>query len=487
MRAREDAEQRAHTAEQLAALGQCEAAITLYQQLLSAMPGFADAWYNLGRLLRRVERPREALEAYRRALLAGVRAPEEVHLNRAVVYADDLQQPQAAEQELRRALELNPRYQPALLNLGNLQEDLGEREAARRTYESVLALEPRSYAALARYAQLFDIDGPGHVLIGQLRSALSDPAAHHADRAALGFALARALDAAGAYPEAFQAAAHANAASRLSASEPVLYDRAAQERFTEEIISAFPCPVSSKPAGIATGPAPIFICGMFRSGSTLAESMLAAHPAVTAGGELPLLPRLVSRRFSPFPAAAAADPRRFEEAAAEYRAGLALRFPTAQWVTDKRPDNFLFIGLIKRLFPGARIIHTTRDPLDTCLSIFFLHLDQRQSYALDLLDTGHYFRQYRRLMAHWQSCYGEDLLEFNYDSLVREPRSQLQRLLAFLRLDWHEGCLDFAAHARSVRTASVWQVRRGLYQHASGRARHYRHELAALERELQGP
>ena len=84
-----------------------------------------------------------------------------------------------------------------------------------------------------------------------------------------------------------------------------------------------------------------------------------------------------------------------------YRDELRRLFPGASYVTDKRPDNFLHIGLIKRLFPDSRIVHTTRDPLDNCLSIFFLHLDHSMGYALNLLDIGHYFRQYRRLMAHW--------------------------------------------------------------------------------------
>lgn len=487
MAAPADIEQQAHTAEQLAELGLLEPAIELYQQVLGRAPAFADAWYNLGRLLRRAGRASEALSAYEQALAARVRQPEEVHLNRAVVYADELQQPEAAERELRRALALNHRYLPALMNLGNLQEDRGQREAARSTYEAVLALEPRAYEALARYAQLFDIGRVDHPLIAQLRAACADPAADAPARAALGFALARALDAAGAYGEALAAARQANEDSRASVVPAPRYDRWAQERFTDEIIRAFPAGERTVANANSESPRPIFICGMFRSGSTLAEVLLAGHPQVSAGGELPLLPRLVARRFTPFPAAVAqADATALERAAADYQEGLAQRFPGARHVTDKRPDNFFYIGLIKRLFPHARIVHTTRDALDTCLSLFFLHLDPRQSYALDLADIGHYFRQYRRLMTHWQACFPEDLYDFNYDSLVREPRAQLQRLLEFLDLQWHEACLDFSARPRSVRTASVWQVREGLYRRASGRARHYQGQLDALEQELAG-
>jgi hypothetical protein len=227
---------------------------------------------------------------------------------------------------------------------------------------------------------------------------------------------------------------------------------------------------------------------MFRSGSTLTERLLAGHPRVAAGGELDLLPRLVHSALMPFPAAMlTATQTQLAQLAAHYLGGLTRLFPAAGCVTDKRLDNFLYIGLIKTLFPQSRIVHTVRDALDTCLSIFFLHLDQRMPWALDLLDIGHYFRQYRRLMAHWRSLYGEDILDFNYDILVREPRPAVQRLLGFCGLEWDEACLDLARPGGSVKTASVWQVRERLYQRSSGRARHYARELTALAAYLAQP
>jgi hypothetical protein len=156
----------------------------------------------------------------------------------------------------------------------------------------------------------------------------------------------------------------------------------------------------------------------------------------------------------------------------------------AQRVTDKRPDNFLHIGLIKRLFPNARIVHTTRSPLDNALSIFFLHLDQSMGYALDLGDIGHYYRQYRRLMAHWKSRYGADILDFDYDGFVREPRPAVERLLDFCGLEWEDGCMAFERVSNSVRTASVWQVRQPLYRHSSGRWQHYAQHLGPLRETL---
>jgi tetratricopeptide (TPR) repeat protein len=474
----------------LGSQGKLSEAASTYQRLLARWPDLPDCWYNLGLLQRRLGEFDAALDSYAEALRRGVSQPEEVHLNRGVIFADCLRQDAPAERELLAALALNPAYRPALQNLANLHEDLGQRQAARGVYERLLELYPHAFEALARYAQLADPGGPGDPLIARLRAALAHPAATAAEQASLGFALAQVLDKVGAYPQAFEVAEAANRASRASAAPEARYDREAHEHLIDALIQAFPRvpPAPSRPAGARAPPHPIFICGMYRSGSTLTERLLAGHPQVAPGGELDLLARLVPAALTRFPASiASATEATLSGLAERYLQSLARMFPSAVHVTDKRLENFLYIGLIKRLFPRARIVHTTRDALDTCLSIFFLHLDQRMPWALSLMDIGHYLRQYRRLMAHWEALYGEDILDFNYDSLVREPRPAAQRLLAFCGLDWNEACLDFAQRAGSVKTASVWQVREALYQRSSGRARHYARELDPLAKYLAEP
>lgn len=485
------------SAASLTRAGRLVQAAEVYRQLLVRWPNQPDCWYNLGLLQRRLRQFDAALEAYAQALARGVARPEEVHLNRAVIFADCLRRDAAAERELRAAIALNPTYVPALQNLANLHEDLGRREEARVTYERILALEPRAFEALARHALLAGATTLGDPLIGRLRGALADPSASAADRASLGFALSRLLDGLEAYPEAFAAAEAANRASRASAPAVARYDRAAHERLVDALIEAFPRPrtvgtpllsVPGQASAEVDEPQLIFICGMFRSGSTLAERLLAGHPQVVAGGELDLLPHLVQSRLTPFPQRIAAmSDAELAGVAGSYLQEVRQVFPGASYLTDKRPDNFLLIGLIKTLFPRAKVVHTTRDPLDTCLSIFLLHLNPRMPWALDLLDTGHYFRQYQRLMRHWRSLYGDDILDFSYDRLVGEPRPALERLLAFCGLEWSDRCLDFAHRGGAVKTASVWQVREALYRHASGRARHYGRELAPLAAYLAAP
>jgi len=134
---------------------------------------------------------------------------------------------------------------------------------------------------------------------------------------------------------------------------------------------------------------------------------------------------------------------------------------------------------------SPRIVHTTRDPLDNCLSIYFLHLDHSMGYALDLADIAHYYVQYRRLMAHWKTLCGADIFDLDYDALVREPRPTIERLTAFNSLEWEDALLSFEQSARAVKTASVWQVRERLYQRSSGRWRNYAAHLAKLQAYLR--
>lgn len=455
--------------------GRVGEAIAAYREALAIRPDLPNSWYNLARLQRQAGQFEAALASYAQALARGVSEPEEVHLNRGVIYADDLARSEAAEAELERALALNPAYLPALLNLGNLRDDRGEREQARAVYRRALAVDPRNATALARLAAVADLAGPDDPLLGRLRAGIAG--ADAAERAELGFALGAALDRLGAYDEAFAAYAAANAASRESAG--VRYDRLTQERFVDRLIAAFPEPVARGDG--EPGEAPVFICGMFRSGSTLAEQILGRHEAVTPGGELGLLPALIGERLRPYPeAAASAPPALLAELRSAYLAGLRRIHPGAALVTDKRPDNFLHIGLIKSLFPAARIVHTRRDPLDNLLSLYFLHLDPSMAYALDLGDAAHWYGQYRRLMAHWRRLYPDDIHDLDYDALVADPRSNIEALLRFCGLSWSEACLSFHEAGNAVRTASAAQVREPLYRRSSGRWRHYERHLGEL-------
>lgn len=293
--------QQAIQAERSGRLSEAQAA---YQRLLARWPGTPIGWYNLGLLQRKTGHYEAALESYQQALVRRIARAEEVHLNRAVVYSDCLRRYPEAEFELRQALRLNPRYCPALLNLANLHEDLGQRAEALHTYETLLAIDAQHFEALARYANLRTITDTGHPLIVRLQQALRNGSASIDDKASLAFALGKALDSSGAYDEAFAAYQAANQySSRNVTAHPAPYSRVVQEQTVDQLIQVFRAGGESQ-ATVAQPPQPIFICGMFRSGSTLVEQMLASHSQVTAGGELGFLPALVKSSLAPFPQSA---------------------------------------------------------------------------------------------------------------------------------------------------------------------------------------
>ncbi len=467
-------------ASRLRAAGRADEAAQAYRQLLAIRPDLPDSWFNLALMERQSGRFEAALAAYDEALRRGVSGPEEAWLNRGVIHADDLGRPDLAQKDLEAALAVAPDWLPALLNLGNLHEDMGRREAAAEAYGRALAVAPGHPVAMARSAGLARLTGPEDPVIAGLRAAVAQPGLRVGDRAELGFALGRALDQVGAYDDAFAAYAAANAASRATDPEGARYDRAAHERYIDSLIAAFPGPAAPV-ADARTGP--IFICGLFRSGSTLVEQILAGHSRVTGGGELGLVPGL-ARAIAGYPQAmATADAGSVARLRDLYLGGLKTARPGADVVTDKRPDNFLHIGLIKAMFPGARIVHTVREPLDVILSNWFLHLDRSMAHALDLEDLVHWHGQYERLMRHWKALY-PDILDLNYDAMVADPRPTVEALLASCGLDWEEAVLDFHKATAPVRTASVWQVREPLYQRSSGRWRNYETHLDGVRAAL---
>ncbi|MDQ3040232.1 MAG: sulfotransferase [Pseudomonadota bacterium] len=471
-------------------------AIAIFRQVLADQPGSSEGWYELGYLFKAEGLFDEALHAYGEALALGIRRPEEVHLNRAVIYSDHLRRDGEAQVELEAALAIAPSFVPALLNRGNLHEERGEREQAVGCYDQVLAgagskddpFRDLRFEALARIAKLRPPESFEDPLIRRLQDAIAEPTGHVV-RANLLFALGHILERLERFDLAFDAFAKAN--RWLLRQSGGAYQRANTTRLVDALIATFHSRGKDQlESPVADGSSPLFICGMFRSGSTLAEQVLAAHPKVTAGGEVDWLRQLATGRLAPFPdSMAIPDNARDAALADEYRAHLTKLFPVGldqTYITDKRPDNFLLIGMIKRLFPDAKIVHSCRNPMDIGLSVFQQHLELRVTgYASDLGDIGHYYGEYRRLMAHWHSLYPGSIFDFDYDAFVREPRPALERLLDFLGLEWDDRCLRFHQLGNTVKTASYWQVRQPLSTRASGRWRNYAAQLGPLRRALQ--
>lgn len=459
-------------------LGRSDEAIAHYRRLLERQPGLADAHYNLARLYKKEKRYREAIKVYNEAIRLGIERVEEVYLNLGVLYSE-LHEPGKAAEMQERALGIDPDYVPALFNRGGLFEEAGERERALELYRRILSLEPSHSGALSRLVHANRISDADETLLASVGAAIDAARDDPQAREELLFAHGKALDDLGRFEEAFAAW---RAANELGKRRTPPYDRKAAEGAFGRLIGGFDREWTRRTT-TGSSATPIFICGMFRSGSTLLEQILAAHPSITAGGELDYLPWLVGRKLSPYPQRAlSASTEELRQVGESYLARLHETFGEAPNITDKRPDNFLYLGLVKALFPAARIVYTKRDAADNCLSIWFQHFGPL-SYATDLENVAHYYAQHELLISHWQACFPESLFTVDYDALVRSPKPVLEPLLEFLGLPWDERCLDFRKADNPVRTASLWQVRAELHERSSGRWKNY----APFLRGLRGP
>ena len=465
--------------------GEVDKAIVAYKKLLTREPGLPDSWYNLGLMQRQAEQFDAALDSYQQALDLGARGPEQIYLNRAVIYSEDLYRHDIAKSQLKAALDANPDYVPAMLNLAELLEDEGQTKDAEALYRKALELEPGNVLALARLASLRRVSDVSDSIVGLLQESLKRTELSDFDRADLSFALGQVLDSTGKFDEAFKVYGEANTASRRALSddfEP--YDPMEREALIDRIIENFPAPADD--AVKNTGNPPIFICGMIRTGSTLTERILSVHSQVTAGGEMNILPALIRKNLQPYPEIV--QKKRtydFQKLQKQYAKATGRLFPEATLLTDKRPDNLLHMGLIKRIFPNAKFVHTRRNRIDTCLSIWFAHLDPSMSFALNLEDAFHWCEQFDRLEKHWRSIFPNDIHEFDYDAMVANPETNIRKLLEFCGLEWEEQCLEPHLGKGMVRTGSASQIREPLYTRSSGRWQNYASQIGDLVEKLE--
>ena len=449
--------------------GQAEAAAAEYQRFLMRQPASANAHFNLALVFRNARNNAEAVAEYEAALQHGIDSPEEVYANLGVLYAD-MQQVDNARQAYAQALAIRPHYIPALFNLAGLLEEQGEREKACATYEQILEIDPGHADALSRVAHARRAESASDAMIGRLQNAITAARDEPAGRESLYFALGKTLDDIGDYEQAFDAYRSANL---LGKRRTAAYRRDLTEQAVTGLIELFDADWLQRAA--ASGSAsPIFVCGMFRSGSSLIEQILAAHPKIQTGGELDYLPWLLARRFAPYPESLRSiSAEQIDSVASEYLEKVAALFPDAQHVTDKRPDNFLHLGLIRAMFPAARIVYTRRDRRDNSLSIYFQQLADDLAYATELANTLHYYDLHERLMTHWQKLLGESIFTVDYENLVRDPEPVLRALLDFLGLPWDKRCLEFHAAGTLAKTASLWQVRDPLHEDSVDRWKNY--------------
>jgi len=479
----------------LRSLGRYDEAILSYRRALALKPQFAAAHSNLSDALRDVGRLDEAMASSRRAIELDPEVAGAYNtLGNALLDSGALD---AAVAAYRRALVLDPEFTAAATNLGMALRLLGHAAEAEVIVRRALESQPENVAALVLLAELqadagcfadaqalferastIDPNSPDACAgIAHLRKMTSDDAAwaeraeRIADRplpprqeAGLRYALGKYRDDIKHYEQAFSEYRRAN---ELTKRFSPAFDAGRLTHRVDELLAGGTRPVLSRNE-VPESTRAVFIVGMPRSGTTLAEQILAAHPAIFGAGELPF-----------WSTAAGGD---LADRGAEYLRTLRQLAPDALRVVDKMPANVWSLGAIHAALPDARIIHMRRDPRDTCLSIYFQQFRTGHPYANDLQDLRDYFQQYRRVIDHWRAVLpAGTLLDVSYEDLVDDPERWTRTMLEFIGMPWDPRCLEFHESGRSVMTASKWQVRQKISRTAVARWRNYEEFLGPLQ------
>jgi Flp pilus assembly protein TadD len=487
----------------LLSLRRFEEAVTSYQRALALRPNAPGAHANLGNALYALGRPQEALIHCRRALELEPDSAEAELLKGNALF--DLGLLDEAATSYARSLELKPDYteahiaagkvlrqigriveaeascrqalglaadsSEALTLLGEIQADRGRFDDAEQLFRRAIAIapdQPEAWAGLARYRKM----QPDPAWLAAAQRVLGNSLAL-GQEINLRYALGKYFDDVQDFDNAFSSYRLANQLKKRSAPK---YDAARLARRVDQIIALYDADwLHRMRAQGSESRRPVFIVGMPRSGTTLTEQILASHPDAFGCGELRFWHTArVDYESSALRAAVPAAAEKYLSLLANFSAG-------ASRVVDKMPANFMNLGLIHAAFPHARILHMRRNPLDTCLSIYFQIFSNTHLYAHDLEDIAHYFTQYSRLMMHWRSTLPQGtILDVPYEKLVADPEPWIRKILQFVDLPWDPRCLDFHQTERTVITASNWQVRQRMSASAAGRWRNYETYLGPL-------
>ena len=459
-----------------------EEALPLLQRSLQLLPGYLEAMVGLARAYFESELLCEALAILNEVIAKDARRAEAYSLM-GMIY---MEQGEAtlAETMYQKVLEIDPMSTEARNGLGNIKMEAGDLAEAKELFLSSIEIDHANLDArfyLTQAANVTAEDGNTSVLEAMLAS---DQPLSVEKQVSLHYALGKSYDDLKQYERAFEQFAKGASLKRSKLQFDANVDNALTDRIIELVTREFFLKFQGAGDPSQT---PIFILGMPRSGTTLIEQIVASHPEVFGAGELPDLFEVVQKPFGANATQAYPDNLssiqngQISTWGHEYSQRLKAKSPSSKKITDKMPANYMLMGLIPLMLPNAKIIHVMRDPVDTCFSCFTRLFNRHQNATYDLAELGNHYRNYQRLMEHWRKLLpAGSFMEVRYEDVVEDIDSQARRLIEYCDLTWDDRCLEFYKTKRSVRTASVAQVRKPIYRTSMARWRHYEKHLQPL-------
>lgn len=363
---------------------------------------------------------------------------------------------------------------------------LGHLEEAEDALDRVLVEKPAAAQAHWMKSRLKKATDRNHIAamqqLLQVVPAVSEPASF------LNYAIGKELEDLEAWGESFDAYARGASSRRAE----VAFEEAAEQEMFEAFADTFNARWLRRAGEGCPDPSPIFIVGQPRTGTTLIERVITAHSAVTSAGELQQFAMSIKRLsgvVSPKPMtaeivrkAAAIDPKELGEM--YLHTTRTLRGSAPRFV-DKMPVNYLYVPLIAAALPNAKIVHVTRDPMDSCFSSFKQLFAEAYYHSYDLREMARHHVRYRRLMANWRDLLGDRFHEVNYEKTVEKTEINARKIIEYLKLEWEGSCLEFHRQSSSVTTASAVQVREKAHTRSVGLWRRYEAQLQPVREILQ--
>lgn len=458
-----------------------EEAIASYHKAVEAQPDNINAMLNLVDVLGELGRLEEMIEWDRRILaLRPDFAKVHHHLGNVLIATNKVEEALAC---YCNALSNKPDFTEAAGAAAQTLQKLGRFDESCEYILPVLERDEKSTAILVAFSAIAKRIGRQEQAVRLIEETLRQDGLPDKDKQELHFAAGKLHDDLGHHEAAFEQCRLANELYRTR------FAWAEHGKAVDASIAFFqPDRMRRLPRAQIVSDRPVFIVGMPRSGTSLVEQILASHPCIFGAGELDELNRFANSMQdgigSAFPYPACLDritQATVDSLSKQYLDQLLALDDKALRVTDKMPHNFLHLGMIAMLFPGARVIHVMRDPMDVCLSIYFQKFNNLHAYANNLSDLGYYYRTYEKLMAHWRSVIELPLLEIQYEKLVADPQTWIPRLVEFCGVEWNDQCIRFHETTRPVNTPSNEQVREPMYSRSVGRWRHYESQLEPLK------
>lgn len=469
--------------------GNAKKAQSYLDTVVTCHPNFVPAGEALGLSFLLQGKYAEALDVFQAAMEAASDGKPPLSLCLHIVTAlRNLSRMEEAFEVLAKAKQDAPNDVQVLLAEANLHADLGNTLETTAYLQQILQSSPDHIEAFVMLQKIRTRE-PDSNALERIEKFLSDATLSRNDRITLQFLAGEILDQSREFDAAFR---HFETANKLQREKNGPFDMRSHFRLVEEQKAVFDQRSISRLGDLGSdSKRPIFILGMPRSGTSLVEQILASHPDVHGGGERKEIPeiaddlavRLGSDRTYP-KCILDLNEELTKEIAEEYLDRVSAGVAPALRITDKMPGNFLNIGLIRLLFPEARIIHCIRDPMDTCLSCFMNNFGSRLSFSNSLADVAEYFRAYQDLMGHWNAVLDPPIFHLRYEKLVADPDAEIRNLINYCNLPWDERCMTPHLASRRVITASRWQVRRPIYQTGVSRAGNYASHLGDLRNRL---